>query len=162
MTRNVESLGYTLSEHAKERIRQRVGLVAEPSAIAWVSEAIKKAKSTRSNGKTTSYFTDMFEIVLDGLHVVTVKPTTLTSEYVSKINDLVSKEVSKMLAEYKRELRKAEIEVAEAQLNFLKARNPKVRQSIQQKLTEAIDRKALIEDEIKAIECAGRRYGVEI
>lgn len=153
---------YVLSDHAKERIRQRIGLTSAESAVAWVKSEISNADKTKTDGNKTHYITDSFEIICDGVKVVTVKPTDISNEYLTKIGDVVENEVDKLLTKYRRELRKADIAVAETQLNFLRARNPKVKQSISEKMTEAIDYKAAIEDEIKAIEYAGKRYGVEV
>lgn len=152
----------SLSEHARERIRQRVGIIADDAAIAWVSDVIKNAKQEKRQGRKVHYFTDIFEVIIDGITIVTVKPTESSNGYIAKFNDLITSETRKLTAAYRRELRKAEIAVAEAQLNYLKARNPKTKDSIGKKLTEAIDKKALISDKIKAVEIAAKRYGVDV
>lgn len=153
---------YVLTDHAKDRIRQRAGIFAEDAAVAWVAEQVKAATSTKRDGNKTHYITGTFEIVLDGVTVITVKPCDSANEYLTKFNEVVAKETSKLLSQYTRALRKAEIAVAEAQLNFLKAKNPKTRELISEKMTEAIDRKCGIEDEIKKIEIAAKRYGVSV
>ncbi|MDQ0154965.1 hypothetical protein [Robertmurraya andreesenii] len=152
----------TLSEHARERIRQRVGLIADYAALAWVADVIKNAKQQRRDGRKVHYITDLFEVIVDGVTVVTVKPTENTNGYITKFNEMLTKESRKLIATYRRELRKAEIAVAEAQLNYLKARNPKTRESIGARLTSAIDHKALITDKIKAVEIAAKRFGVTV
>src|SRR5699024_133632 len=141
--------------------RQRVGITSKDAAIAWVAETVKKATTTKKEGHITQYITEMFDIVCDGMKVVTVKPNESQNSYLDKFNDVVTKEATKMLAKYRRELRKAEIAVAEEQLNFLKAKNPKIKSNINERMTEAIDKKVDIEDEIRAVELAARRYGVE-
>lgn len=153
---------FILTDHARERIRQRVGIVADSAAIAWVAEQVRRATETKRDGSKTHYTTDLFEIILDGAKVVTVKPSEHSNGYISKFNEVLTKEATKLLATYRRELHKAEIAVAEAQLNFLKARNPKVKATIQRRLTDAADYKATIEDEIKAVEKAAARYGVTV
>ncbi|MEK4178520.1 hypothetical protein NSQ61_02840 [Aeribacillus sp. FSL K6-1121] len=150
-----------LTDHAKERIRQRVGIISESVAVSWVSDVISQATETKRDGNKTHYITDTFEIICDGVRVVTVKPAEQANQYFGMFRELLTKEASKLLTAYKRELRKAEIAVAEAQLNLLKARNPHTKERIKTKLTDAIDYKALVEDEIKKIELAAKRFGVE-
>lgn len=154
------ALSYTLSGHAKERIRQRVGIESEEAATAWASEQIKTATKTWQKAERTHYDVGNFEIVCGGNTVVTVLPKETTASYLDKFNEVIAKESTKLLAKYSRELRKAEISVAEAQLNFLKAKNPNTKAIIQRRLVEATDRKAGWEDEIKAVELAARRYGI--
>jgi hypothetical protein len=67
-----------------------------------------------------------------------------------------------LLTVHRRALRKAEINVVQLTLNFLKAKNPKIKDTIQARLTRAADEKARIEYEVKAIEIAARKYGVEV
>lgn len=153
---------YVLSDHAMQRIRQRVGLTSVDSAAAWVKAEVSKAMNTEQHDHKTHYFTDAFEIICDGTKVVTVKPADSANEYVTRLGGVLAKEVDKLIEKYQRELRKADIAVAEAQLNYLKARNPKTKELISEKLTEAVDRKSAVEDEIKAIQYAGKRYGLEV
>lgn len=153
---------YILSDHAKERIRQRIGLTTDESSIAWVRNTINNAYQSKQDGHKTHYVTEAYEVICDGMKVVTIKPTDSSNEYLTKINDVVSKEITKLLTKYRRELRKADIGIAEHQLNFLRAKNPNTKDVIGSKLTDSIDWKAAIEDEIKAIKFAAKRYGVEI
>ena len=157
----VSTSAFTLTDHAKERIRQRIGITAEGAAIAWVSAKVESASKTKRDGRKTHYITEAFEIVCEGLKVVTVMPTDITNRYLTKLGDVITKEVTKLIAEHNKELRKADIAIAEAQLNFLKARNPRTKEVIQAKLVSACDCKVLIEDEIKMIRKAAGRYGVE-
>jgi len=152
---------YVLTQHAKERIRQRVGITSEETAVAWVREMVEKAAEKRQEGDKTRYITDSFELILSGVKVITVIPAEQANDYLAKFSDVVAKEASKLLKHYKRELRKTEIAIAEAQLNYLKARNPNVKERIKKKLVEAIDYKAMVDDEIKKIELAAERFGVE-
>jgi hypothetical protein len=151
---------FILTNHARERIRQRVGITSDSAAIAWVADQVKNAINVKHDGGKMHYLTDAFEIVCDGARVVTVKPAEFANKYLSEFKSVLIRETTKLLTKYERELRKAEIAVAEAQLNFLKARNPKIKEIIQRKLTDAIDYKAAVEDEIKAIKIAASRYGV--
>lgn len=151
---------FMLSKHAKERIRQRIGIASEQSALAWVQDAVRTAKGTRVSGHQTHYLTDAFEIICDGVKVVTVKQTDSSNEYLTKFSEVISKEAGKLLSKYQQELRKADIEVAQLNLNFLRAKNPNTKAIISERMTEAIDYKAMIEDEIGSIKYASRRYGV--
>lgn len=153
---------FTLSSHARERIRQRLGLTTDSAAIAWVKDAVKNSIETRNQGHKLVYVTDLYEIVLDGMKVISVVPTDQANPYLTKLNDELTKRVTKLLTEWKRELRKAEIAVAEAQLSYLKAKSPKVKDVIQRKMTEAVEWRASVENELNNIKYAGKRYGVEV
>lgn len=153
---------YVLTDHAKERIRQRVGITSEDAAVTWIDMQVRSASSSRRDGNKMHYITDIFEIITEGVKVITVKPTETSNEYLTKFNEVLAKEVTKLITSHSRILRKAEIAVAEAQLNFLRARNPKTKEIIGKKLTEAADWKCAVEDEIKAIKKAAKQYGVEI
>ena len=160
MDDHMKANAFTLTDHAKERIRQRIGITAEGAAIAWVSAKVGSASETKRDGRKTHYITEAFEIVCEGLKVVTVMPLDTANNYITKLSDVITKEVTKLVAEHNKELRKADIAIAEAQLNFLKARNPRTKEVIQAKLVSACDCKVLIEDEIKMIRKAAGRYGV--
>lgn len=163
MTNALQTAGkYVLTDHAKERIRQRIGITAEDAAVAWIKESISNAIKTKDNGRKTHYFSEMYEIICEGVKVITVKPAETSNNYLTKMNEVLTKEVAKLLDKYRRELRKADIEVAQNQLNYLRARNPNTKAIIKRRLADAVDVKALVEDEIRAIEIAARKYGVEV
>lgn len=151
-----------LTSHAKERIRQRLNIESEIVATTWVADSIRSAKGVKSVDNKTHYITDSFEIVCDGSRVVTVIPLESKNPYIDKINDTLNKELQKMLTLKKRELRKAEIEVCEKQLNFLKAKNPNTIALISKRLVEAIDMKERIADSIYQLNKAASRYGIEL
>lgn len=154
---------FVLTSHAKERIRIRVGIDALEAQITWVNEAIAKAGEVVTQGnKHTVYKTDAFEFVCDGLRVITIQPAANEQTFVKQLGSTLAKEVRKLLAPQERMLRKAEIQVAELTLNFLKARNPKTKKLISERLIEATDEKQRISDEVFAIRKAAKQYGVEI
>lgn len=156
---------FTLTNHAKDRIRQRAGIESAETAVSWVNEEIAKATnvfSDKHDSKLTHYLTDSFEMLCDGLKVVTVKNLEIKMDYTTKLGAAVAKEATKLLTVHRRALRKAEINVVQLTLNFLKAKNPKIKSGIQSKLTKAADEKAKLEYEVKAIEIAARKYGVEV
>lgn len=152
---------YILSDHATERIRQRVGIESAEVATAWVSEQIKKATRKFNDGHKTHFISEAIEIVTDGLQVITVKPAKNDRSYLDRLGAVVAKEVTKLLTKRERELRKAEIVIAEHTLNRLKARNPKTRALIEERLVKAIDEKQRITDDIYAVKKAARQYGVD-
>lgn len=151
---------FTLTSHAKERIRQRVGIDSVEAAIAWVNESIASATESYAQGDKSHYVTEAFDIVCAGLKVITLKPTNNHVDYVTKFGEVLTKEATKLLTKYRRELRKAEIAVAEHSLNFLKAKNPRIKEGINRRLTEATDVRAKLTDEIRAVEIAAERYGI--
>ena len=149
---------FVLSAHAKERIRQRVGINSTEAALAWVNESIATANETYLDGHKTHYLTDSYDITCDKLRVITLTQTDNHIDYLTKFSNLVTKEATKLLTKYRRELRKAEILVAELTLNYLKAKSPKVRAIIQRNLTIATDERARIEDEVRAVEIAADKF----
>jgi hypothetical protein len=157
-----KSRKFTLTAHAKERVRQRVGINSVEAAVAWVNEAIATAKDSFVKSRHYHYLTDNYEIITDGLTVITISPLTNHVDYATKFGSLIAKEATKLLAQYRKEFRKAEIAVAELTLNYLKAKSPKVRDSIKRKLTQATDLRAKIEDEIRAVKIAAEGYGIDI
>lgn len=152
---------YFLTDHAKERIRQRLGISSEDGALSWVRTQIENANNVENVKGQAHYLADKFVIVCDGAKVITVKPAENSNQYMTVLRDAVAKEVRKLQSEYRRELRRSEIKVAETHLNLLRAKNPKTKKLIRDRLVEATDWKASIEDELKAINFAGKRYGVE-
>lgn len=151
---------YVLTAHARVRIRQRVGIDLDSAAISWVKRAIENAKETFTTDNKTHYITDLHEIICDGVKVITVKPCYNANGYVARFKSVIEKETEKLLKKYEKEFRKAEIEVVQITLNLLRAKNPKTKESIERKLTEAVDWKCAIEDELKQIEKASKQYGV--
>lgn len=155
-------LNYVLTNHAAERIRQRIGIDSEEIATAWVVEHITKASKVIVEGNKKYHETGSYEIITDGPRVVTVKPRTIVPSYVDKLGALLTKEVAKLMTHKERELRKAEITVAEHTLNRLKARNPNTRELIQTRLSDAINVRQRIKDDIYAMTKAAEQYGVDV
>lgn len=153
---------FTLTKHASDRIRQRIGIADTGAQTAWVNESIAKAGEINTVGNYTTYTSDSFASICDGLKVVTIKPVANTKTYLKTLGGAVTKEVQKMLVPHERLLRKAEIKVAELTLNYLKARNPNTKKMINKRLVEATDEKQLLVDEVYAIKKAAGRYGVEV
>ena len=158
----MENKEYYLTAHAKERIRQRLDIHSEEVAKSWVEESIQSAKHIKSVDNKTHYITDSFEIVCDGLRVVTIVPLETNNPYLDEISAPLGREFQKTLILKKRELRKAEIEVCENQLNYLKAKNPNTIKTISKRLVQAIDMKERIVDSIYQLNKAASRYGIEL
>ena len=151
---------YYLTSHAKERLRQRYGIVSKDVAISWINDKISQGKFLRNDGNKKIYRAPGVEIVLDKLRVVTVKPLYEEAPIMDRLKTVIEKEVSKLIASKELEFRKAEISVAELTLNMLKARNPKIKDDLRRKLTKAIDYKENIQTEIISIKKAAEHYGV--
>ena len=153
---------FILTKHATERIRQRVGIESIEVATAWINEQIAKASRKYNEGTNTHFVSESIEVVTNGLRVITVKPSENDRSYLDKLGEVVAKEVTKMLTKKERDLRKAEIVIAEHTLNRLKARNPNTRALIERRLIRAIDDKQRIMDEIYAVKKAAAQYGVSV
>lgn len=150
-----------LSSHASDRIRQRVGITSAEVGAAWASDKVRNAiKSWNKNGQI-HYDVGDYVIVVGGNTVITVTPKGNETSYLDKFNEVVAKEARKHLDKYRRDLRKADIAVAEAQLNYLRAKNPNTREIIRKRIVEAGDKRAQLNDKIYAVELAAKRYGVE-
>lgn len=153
---------FILTDHAKERIRQRIGITGNEAQVAWVNELITKSDDSYKQGNKKVYCTERFEVVCDGIRVITIKPVDNVRNYADSIGGVVSKEIRKLLTPQERLLRKAEIKVVELTLNYLKARNPRTKALINERLVEATDEKQRIHDEVFAIKKAAKQFGVEV
>lgn len=151
---------FVLSDHAKTRIRQRLGIESTEVATQWASDNIARATEKITRGSTTHYISDAFEIIADGLSVITVKPVRKERSYLERLGGVVEKEVLKMIADKEVALRRIEIVIAEHTLNQLKVRNPKTKSLIGRRLMESIDIKQRHSDELYAIKKAAGQYGV--
>jgi len=151
-----------VSDHAKTRLRQRFGIDSERAAQTWVQSKIADGSLIKKepNGKET-YRCGNAEIIIGNGVVITVQFADGEQKFLEKFGNVLAKEVTKLLTVNERALRKAEINVAELTLNMLKARNPKIKALIGEKLTKAIDEKDKIVTEIKLIRKAASQYGVE-
>ncbi len=157
---NVSNAEYIITTHARQRIKERLGIESIEVASAWVAEQLRKASRSYKDEHRTNYVTDMYEIVTDGLKIVTVKPKGIAADYMTKLTGMLSREIEKELTKVNRELRKIEITVAEHTLNQLKARNPRTKDVIQTKLLVALEEKARIENEVKSVQRAAEKFGL--
>ncbi len=151
---------YHITAHAKERLRQRYNIVSKDVAVSWINDKISRGKFLRNDGHKKVYRAPGVEIILDGIRVVTVRPLYDEKPIMERLKGKLAKEVTKILKTKEREFRKAEIKVAEITLNMLKARNPKIKDDLKRKLTEAIDIKESIKVEIVDVKKAAEHYGV--
>lgn len=152
---------FKLTKHAIDRIRQRVGIESLEIATAWANDQIAKSARKFREKDNVHYVSD-FEIVTNGLDVITIKPTENDRNYLDRMRRAVEKEAKKLIVSQERALRKAEIAIAEHTLNRLKACNPNTKTAIEKKLLSAIDDKQRILDELYAIKKAGAQYGVNV
>lgn len=153
---------YYITSHAKDRLRQRFGIESIDVAMKWIHDKLTAATLHRMDHHKEIYRVANIEIVMDGTRVVTVKPLYGETPIMQRIKNVVDKEVGRTLLAKEREFRKAEIQVAEITLNMLKARNPRIKESLKRKLTIANDYKANIETEIVGIKKAAEHYGVSV
>jgi hypothetical protein len=154
-------INYYITSHAKERLRQRFGIESIDVAQQWINEKMSKAVHHRNDGIKKVYQVADIEIILDGNRVVTIKPLYGETSIMKQLRGVVEKEISKVLTVKERAFRKAEIEVAEITVNFLRARNPKTKALVQRRLTKAIDIKEQLNTEIVGIKKAAEHYGVD-
>ena len=154
-----------VTSHAKKRLRQRFGLQSVEAMRSWTLSRIKQGTfdRTETNGHKI-YRWENAEIVLtsDERTLVSVIDHTRTEEIKSQIGTHVGKELRKLKQTTERALRKAEINVSEITLNMLKARNPKIKAALNEKLTKADDEKDALVGELKAIRNAASEFGVEV
>lgn len=154
-----------VSPHAQERIRQRFNISALREMQQWATEKVKDANliSTGPDGRKIFRWGSVDLIVSNDENVlITVLDQAIPKSYADKFKDVVTKQVRKELLAKEREFRKAEINVAEITLNMLKARNPKIKTMLNDKLTKANDYKENLLVEIKSIRQAAQQYGVQI
>lgn len=151
---------FTLTSHAKDRLRQRLGIESSEAQTSWANETIATSQDVKAQGNKTVYVSESYEIVCDGLRVITVKPVDNVYSYVSKFKSVLKRETTKLLTPKERLLRKAEVKVAELTLNYLKAKNPNTKAIINERLVSATDEKQRLADEIYAIKKAAGQYGV--
>lgn len=151
-----------ISDHAKTRLRQRFSIDSDRAAQSWVQSKLADGSLIRTepNGKLYYRCGNAELIVANGV-LITVQFSDGEQKFLEKFGSVLSKEVQKLLTVNERALRKAEINVAEINLNMLKARNPKIKAMLGEKLTKAIDEKDKIVTEIKLIRKAASQYGVE-
>lgn len=157
--------GFYLSEHAQERIRQRVGLTSIGDMRKWATERVEDGQFVRkqADGREV-YAHGNYEIVVqpETNAVVTVLDRKQLVSHADRFKQTIEKEARKSLDTYGRMFRKAEIKVAEITLNMLKCRNPKIKAKLSEKLTIAKDEMEKLDTEITVIRKAAKGYGVEV
>lgn len=154
-----------ITEHAQDRLRQRFGLDSLKAMYSWVSAKKLDGKFVRKqpDGRKVYAWGDV-ELFFSPNEstLISVVDTGLTKRLVAQFGSSLAKEARKLLIVKEREYRKIEISVAEITLNMLKARNPKIKTKLNDKLTIVNDRKENLLSEIKSIRLAAKEYGVEV
>lgn len=152
-------------KHAQDRIRQRFGIESVSTMKSWATAKVNDGKLVRvqPDGRKV-YQWGKIELIVtgDGKALVTVKDLEDLQTYAERFAGAVEKESRKALLRTERAFRKAEIHVAEITLNMLKARNPKIKASLNEKLTKADDYKEKLKTEIHVIKKAAKEHGVEL
>jgi hypothetical protein len=148
---------YELTEHAKSRVIERLG-IAEHQADNYVNQILQTAYFngiTNRRGGTARIFDNInakVRLIVDINEdkVVTVyrfpddlQPKSLPEAFADDIRDLVKRKYKSKETEFKRKQRALEIDLAEFNLEFaqltlneLKAKSPKTRESIGIKINE--------------------------
>jgi hypothetical protein len=155
----------TIHAHAQQRLRQRIGLQSLRSMISWATAKKMDGQMVRKqpDGKIVYAWGD-YELVFtnDEKMLITVVDRGKEKDVAEMLGEKVAKEARKLLAVQERLLRKAEINVAEITLNMLKARNPKIKAKLNEKLTIATDERDNIKTEVIVIRKAAEKYGVTV
>ena len=145
---------YELTNHAMDRIRQRVGITSMPVALKWAADIISKGKRSNLKGGRVQYETDEMTVICANKAIVTVYPTEANNEYTRLFNDKITKEYTKIKTELNRELRKAEIYRCEVELAMFKAKNSKIVEKLSKRVTEALDDRQRIADKLHRLDMA--------
>lgn len=154
-----------VTPHAQERIRQRFGIESVRAMQTWAKAKLIDGKLDRKqpDGRLV-YRWGSVELVVssDGSTLITVMDVQAQSNYIELLGEAVVKKARTLLVTKERAFRKAEINVAEITLNMLKARNPKIKALLSERLTKANDIKENLATEIKLIRKAAEQYGVNV
>ena len=157
---------YTLTRHAWERVQQRYNITDKTAADQFISQKINRGKKTKTEGDKTYYVEGNTEIIVGSANkVITIYESIHEihrSEFLSKVSKSIEKEAKKFIAKYSGEIRKIDIEIAEFNLNRLKARNPKTKQLITDRLMDAMQRKDDVIYRMKYVKESARDYGVDL
>src|SRR5690625_5057816 len=150
----VKGLRYQPTKHAIERAQLRFGI--DPDKCArWVNQLMREAKYIASNGANgLVYQADNIRIIVDGVTdaIITVHDE-LRADF---LRPILKREKRKLHRLYTPKIRRKELEYAEAlqelanmAVNRAKARNPKTRETIAEKM---MDKRADISRIVRTIE----------
>lgn len=132
---------YQPTKHAIERAELRFG-IAPDNAVNWFNELMRKAKYVASNGNNgLVYQVDDIRLVVDGMTnaIITVHDA-LSADF---LKPALERELRKLKREYTLAIRKLELEYAESlkeigemAVNRARARNPKIRELIEDRIND--------------------------
>lgn len=135
---------YTVSPHALERALLRFDIGNEYAAN-WFNQLMYTAKLIGSEGKRDTYDHKGKRIIVEGNVIVTVY-NTADLPFAGKISALVERELNKAEKSYEKRKKELSIEIAEIEiehaklnLNFLKAKSPRSKDSIQSKIGDVTE-----------------------
>ncbi len=141
MTAKNTTFKYTPSRHVTDRLKIRFGIAAD-KATKWINDKMRKAKYVSSNGKNRlTYENDGVQIVVDdSTHVVITVHHAVTTSFLRPVLD---RELRKMERGHTRLIRQIELDMAmslrkyaDMAINYAKARNPKTRELISERMAE--------------------------
>ncbi|MEX6128632.1 hypothetical protein [Staphylococcus saprophyticus] len=131
---------YTLTHHAYERYKQRVGKGKNKSAaLNWIVQAIKNSSYLGETDGYRYYKYDEFKIVIGEKNkVVTISyfNDSHIKEFKKEMNKFIRNKFINKLKPYYRIKKGLQIEVYEAKIRQLKVNNPTTKAIIQNEITE--------------------------
>lgn len=155
---------YVCTKHALNRTRERFGIGDKVAANQWATRQINSAdKSFWKDGKK-HFIKGNVEFVTSEKRIITIQENNETSanKFVRELSEVLVKEIKRNMTMYKRKMNAVEIEIAQLNLNRLKARNPKIKALVQERMFEAMERKEEIAKDVLSLEYSAKHYGVEV
>lgn len=131
---------YTLTHHAYERYKQRVGKgKSKSAALNWVVQAISNSTYIGETDGYRYYKYDEFKMVVGEKNkIITISyfNDSHTKDFKKEMNALVRTRFINKLKPYYRVKKSLQIEVYEAKIRQLKVNNPTTKAIIQNEITE--------------------------
>ncbi|MFQ3872316.1 hypothetical protein [Staphylococcus sp. Mo2-1] len=131
---------YSLTQHAYERFRQRVGKGNnKDDALNWIAQAISNSVFVRQTDGYRYYKYGEYKIVVgEENKVVTISyfNDSHTKEFKKEVNKMIRAKFKAKLQPFYRAKKSLQIEVYEAKIRQLKAKNPKTQAIIQEEISE--------------------------
>ncbi|MCU7556588.1 hypothetical protein [Macrococcus capreoli] len=164
---NVE---YEVSKHAIQRYKERCGGRGKGDVLAfnakkWCNEYIPQSEclGVYEDGHTHYRFKQMEIVVSKENVVITISfYTGVTQTLVEEVSDAVKTKIMRLLKPYKKAYKELQIEMHEAEIRRLKARNPKVQERIAEVITDINREIITVSNHIHDLETLAKTYNVEV
>lgn len=161
---------YTARPHAVDRALLRFGISSE-YAENWFNQLMSTARHIGEEGKRQVYDHKGKRIIVQGTEIITIF-NVADLPFAGKVSTVVERELKRLKKVYDKRTKELEINLAEeniefatVKLNYLKAKSPKVKRTLQIKLGEISERLNVInlelsrmKDEYKALEMQSKGY----